>query len=234
MRKVVLPGSLMLTFGLMLGLAGCSSGSSSSSSSAATAVSVHKTSFCAGNLKIDRASVNVNSESGFLTVLKDNKSALEEMTNNLPSGSLGSQARQEITAAQSAIASGNTTALNNVPQSAGGDIDTYCGVDGAGNPLPTYFATGKGTSFCKTFVPIYNDVSNASSAAGTLQVLVSNKAQIDQLATEVSGLPSSIRAKASQTVSNAQTAISENSTAALNQNGNGPASSVALYCGQNQ
>ena len=54
------------------------------------------------------------------------------------------------------------------------------------------------------------------------------------LATEVSGLPASIQAKASATVTMAQTAITTNSAASLNGNGNGPADAVALYCGQNR
>jgi hypothetical protein len=156
------------------------------------------------------------------------------MDDNLPSGTLGSEARHEIAAAQSAIASGNVNDLNNAPSSAGGDIDTYCGVDGSGDPLPAYFATGKGSTFCATFMPIYDAVGNATSASAVLAALNANKTQITQLATEVPGLPTSIRAKASATVGKAQTAIATNSAASLRASGNGPASAVALYCGQNQ
>lgn len=77
------------------------------------------------------------------------------------------------------------------------------------------------------------NVGNANTSADALNALVSNKAQIAQLATEVPSLPSSIQAKASATVTIAQTAIAENSAAGLMQNGGGPASYVALYCGQN-
>jgi hypothetical protein len=169
-----------------------------------------------------------------LTVLKHNKSALSAMEKNLPSGTLGTEARQLIATAQAAIASGNANDLNNAPSSAGGDIDTYCGVDGNGDPLPAYFATGKGSSFCSTFIPIFEAVGNADSPAAVLAALDANKTQISQLAAEVSGLPASIKAKASATVSKAQTAITKNSAASLKQNGNGPAGAVALYCGQNQ
>ena len=228
MRKVFLTGAV-LALGTAGGLAGCSS-----SPSAAATAAARKTAFCGGNIKIDKASANVNSLAGFVTVLKEHKSALSTMDKNLPSGSVGTEAHQEIAAAHSAISSGNTNALNNLPSSAGGDIDTYCGVDGSGDPLPAYFATGKGTTFCTGFLPIYQAVGNASSAAQVLAALESNKAQITQLATELSGLPSSIKTQATAMVTKVQTAITENSAASLNQNGNGPAASVALYCGQNQ
>ena len=233
MRGLVatLSGVVALTMGLA---AGTTAASGSSSATAATTAAAHQTAFCAGNIKIDKAAANVNSNAGFLTVLKHNKSALSVMEKNLPSGTLGTEARQLITAAQAAIASGNANALNNAPSSAGGDIDTYCGVDGNGDPLPAYFATGKGSSFCSTFIPLFEAVGNADSPAAVLAVLDANKTQIAQLATEVSGLPASIKAKASATVSKAQTAITKNSAASLKQNGNGPAGAVALYCGQNQ
>jgi hypothetical protein len=228
MRKVFLSGAAILALGTAVGLAGCSS-----SPSAAATAATRKTAFCGGNIKIDKASANVTTQAGFVIVLKDNQSALTAMDKNLPSGSIGSDARQIIAAARSAI-SGNTNAINNVPSSVGGNLDTYCGVNGNGAPLPAYFAAGKGTAFCTGFLPIYEAVGNASSAAQVLAALESKKPEIAQLATDVSGLPSSIKTQASATVSLAQTAVAENSAASLKQNGNGPAASVALYCGQNQ
>ena len=165
-------------------------------------------------------------------MLKHNKATLIVMEKNLPPGALGTEARQVIAAAQAAVVSGKANDLNNSPS--GADIDTYCGVDGSGNPLPKYFATGKGSSFCTTFLPIFQAVGSAGTPAAVLAALDANKTQIAQLATEVSGLPASIKAKASATVSKAQTAITDNSAAGLKGNGNGPAPKVALYCGQNQ
>ncbi len=228
MRKLFLTGSAMLALAMAAGIAGCGS----SSPSAATTAAARKTMFCRANIKIDKASANVTTEAGFLAVLKKDKSDLTIMDKNRPSGTLGTETGQEIVAGDKAIASGNVNDLNNVPMSAGGDIDTYCGVDGNGDPLPAYFATGKGTTFCTGFLPIYQAVSNASSRAAVLATLEANKTQVAQLATEVPGLPSSIKTLATATVSNAQTAISENSAASLKQNGN--AASVALYCGQNE
>ncbi len=230
MRKLFLTGSAMLALGMTAGIAGCSS----SSPSAATTAAARKTAFCGANIKIDKASANVTSDAGFLTVLKDNKSDISVMEKNLPSGTLGTEARQEIDAAHAAITSGNVNDLNSVPSSAGGDIDTYCGVNGNGAALPAYFATGKGGTFCTGFVPIYQAVSNATSSASVLAALEAAKTQIAQLATEVPGLPTSIKTQAGAVVTKAQTAITENSAASLKGNGNGPAAAVALYCGQNQ
>jgi hypothetical protein len=100
-----------------------------------------------------------------LTVLKDNKTALSGKADNLPSGPVGTGAHQIVAVARKAIASGDANDLNVGPS--GGDIDTYCGVDGNGDPLPTYFATGKGSSFCSTFIPIYDAVGNASGSCGS-------------------------------------------------------------------
>ena len=211
------------------GIAGCGN---SSSSTATTTAATRKAAFCGGNIKIDKASANVTTDAAFLAVLKDNKSALSAMADNLPTGAVGTQARETIAAARAAIASGNVNDLNSAPS--GGAIDSYCGVDGSGDPLPAYFATGKGTSFCTAFDPIYEAVGNANGAAAVLAVLVSDKTQIAQLAAEVPGLPASIRAKASETVTKAQTAITENNAAAIQGNGSGSASQVALYCGQNE
>ncbi len=230
MRKLFLTGSTVLALAMAVGIAGCGS----NSPSAATTAAARKTAFCRGNVKIDKASAKVTTEAGFLAVLKTHKSDLTVMDDNLPSGTLGTEAKQEVVAGRAAIASGNVNALNNVPQSAGGDIDTYCGVDGSGDSLPAYFATGKGGTFCTGFLPIYQAVSNASSPAAVVAALEANKTQVVQLATEVPGLPNSIKAKASAVVTTAQTAITQNSAAGLKGNGSGPASSVALYCGQNE
>jgi hypothetical protein len=229
MRKLLLTGSTMLALGMAAGIAGCSS-----SPSATTTVVTHKKAFCDADVKLDKAGANVNTDAGFLVVLKANTAALDAMDKNAPAGKVGDDARTLVSLVRSAIKTNNTNAL--FSSSSGADVDTYCGVNGFGNPLPSYFATGKGSTFCTAFLPIYEAVGNATSPAGVLAVLDSNKTQISRIATQVSGLPTSIKAKASAVVSEAQTAITDNSAAAVkgNGNGNGPASLVALYCGQNQ
>jgi hypothetical protein len=210
-----------------------SSPSTSTSPSATTAAATaKKTAYCAANDLIDRASASVTSNVGFLTVLKSHQTQIQVMLNNAPFGTIGQETRVVVRAARRAITSNNANLLNNIPN--GGLVDTYCGVDGNGKPLPSYFATGKGTTFCKGFLPIYTAVGNATSPAAVLKVIVSYKTQVGHLATEVSSLPTSIRSEATATVKKAQTAIAQNSAASLNGNGNGPAQFVALYCGQNE
>jgi Tfp pilus assembly protein FimV len=204
-------------------------------STASAAELASKSAFCGGNITIDKASASVDSNAGFLKVLKEHKSALSTMEKNLPSGTVGTEARDEIGAAQAAIASGNVSDLNNVPSSAGGDIDTYCGVDGNGQALPSYFGKGKATAFCSTFLPVYEAVSNAPTAAARTAAFTAHQTQINQLASELSTLPKSIKAKATAAVTKAQAAIkSNNSALATSGSGSGAASYVALYCGQNQ
>ena len=88
-----------------------------------------------------------------------------------------------IAAAQAAVVSGNVEPPQQLPS--GADIDTYCGVDGSGNPLPKYFATGKGSSFCTTFLPIFQAVGSAGTPAAVLAALDANKTQIALLATSI-------------------------------------------------
>ena len=208
MRRVVFTGTaaVMLAF-LASGIVACTS---VGLSAAGAAEHASKTAFCGGNITIDKASTNVDSDAGFLTVLKQHKSALSAMDKNLPSGTLGTEARDEIAAAQAAIASGNVSDLNTVPAAAGGDIDTYCGVDSNGQALPSYFGKGKATAFCSTFLPIYEAVSNAPSAAARTAAFTAHQTQINQLASELSTLPKAIKAKATTTVAKAQAAIKAN------------------------
>ncbi len=199
---------------------------------AGAAVQASKAAFCGANDSIDRASANVNSQAGFLAVLKSHSHDLAIMKKDAPPGPLGQTVQATISAAEAAVSSNNVNDLNNVP--GGASIDTYCGVDGSGNRLPAYFGKGKASAFCSTFLPIFQAVSNATGPAGVLAALTSNKAQVDQLASELSTLPKSIKAKATTTVDKAQTAITTNSAAAIQGNGSGAAQYVALYCGQNE
>ena len=192
----------------------------------------NKAAFCSANDALDKASASVTSEAGLLAELKTHSADIKAMKKDVPAGAIGATVRKVEAAVDAFIASGNVNALNNAP--GGGSVDTYCGVDGGGAPLPKYFATGKGTTFCATFVPIYQGVATASSPAAAVAVLVAHKTQIAQAASELSKLPSSIRAKATSTIDTAQTAIAANSVAGLGLGGNSPASYVALYCGQNQ
>src|SRR5450755_2190569 len=107
MRKLFLTGLAVLALGMTAGTAV----GRNSSSAATTAAGSRKAAFCAGNLKIDKAGANVNSNAGFLTVLKHNKSALSAMEKNLPSGRLGTEAHMLIGAALVALVTGNANDL---------------------------------------------------------------------------------------------------------------------------
>ena len=106
----------------------------------------NKTAFCSANVAIDKATAKVTSEAGLLAVVKTHSADLKAMKKDAPAGAVGATVRKVVAAVDAAIASGNANDLNNVPN--GAAVDTYCGVDGEGTPLPKYFATGKGTTFC--------------------------------------------------------------------------------------
>lgn len=229
-RFVVVVTSAMLVVGVVM--SGIVASTSVGVGSAGAAVYASKAAFCGANDSIDRASANVNSNAGFLAVLKSHSKDLTILKNNAPAGSLGQLVQQLVSAAQAAVTSNNANALNNLPD--GANIDTYCGVNGNGKPLPAYFGKGASTSFCSTFVPVYQAAGNASNKAGVLAVLTSHQAQITQLESELTTLPKSIKAKATAAVDNAKKAIDTKNPSAVGGGGNGPASYVALYCGQNQ
>lgn len=205
-------------------------------STAGAAVYASKSAFCAANDQIDRGSANITTNAGFLAFLKTHTQDLAILKKNAPPGALGQTVQQVVSGAEAAISSNNANALNNLPN--GASIDTYCGVDGNGNPLPSYFGKGKSTAFCATFLPVYQDVGNAEQSGGksaVLSVLTAHQAQIKQAASELSSLPKSIRATATSAIDKAQKAIAtQNPSAIGGGNGNGPADHVALYCGQNQ
>jgi hypothetical protein len=192
-----------------------------------------KAAFCSANDSIDKAGANVSSSAGFVAVLKKHTHDLTLLKENAPAGALGQTVQETVTEAQAAISANNANELNNIPD--GADIDTYCGVDGNGVPLPAYFGKGTATAFCSTFVPVYQSAQNATNKAGVLAALTAHQAQIDQLASALSSLPKSIKTKATVAVDNAKKAIATNNPSAIGGgNGGGPASYVALYCGQNQ
>jgi hypothetical protein len=229
MRRVVVMSAMVVLSVVSCGVVACTS---VGVSPAGAAIQANKAAFCGANDAIDRASANVNSQAGFLAVLKSHSHDLAIMKKDAPPGSLGQTVQAMMSAADAAVSSNNPNDLNNVP--GGASIDTYCGVDGDGNPLPTYFGKGRTTAFCSTFLPIFQAVSNADNSAGILAALTAHQTQISQLTSELSSLPKSIKAKATTTVDKAQTAVTDKNVAAIQGNGSGAAMYVALYCGQNQ
>lgn len=193
-----------------------------------------KTAFCAANDSIDKAGANVNSASGFLAVLKAKRAALAAMEKNAPAGKIGKDVRALVKAALAAIAKNNANLLNN-PSLGGGAIDTYCGVDGNGNPLPAYFAAGKGSPFCSVSSAINAGTQNATDAAGVLTFLADHQSLITQYASYVPSLPRPIQSDAQTLVTTAQSAISTNNSNLLGtETVSQDSMAVQLYCGQNQ
>ena len=82
-------------------------------------------------------------------MLKTHSHDLAVLKENAPSGAVGQLAIEVVNDAEAAVAANNANDLNNLPD--GTSLDTYCGVDGNGNPLPAYFGTGDSTPFCSEF-----------------------------------------------------------------------------------
>ena len=84
--------------------------------------------FCGANDTIDRDTANVDSATGFVTALKAHKHQIDVMKANLPSGSVGKDAKKLLTIAESVIAGGNPNQFFAAAGNSSGAIDTYCGV----------------------------------------------------------------------------------------------------------
>ncbi|HEX4862429.1 MAG TPA: hypothetical protein VFV02_00055 [Acidimicrobiales bacterium] len=223
-------GSLCL---LTFAVAACGSSSKTSSSGATSANT--KSVFCGDNVKLDKAFANVQSTSDLLSAMKTNQSVINEMAAHLPPGTVGNEAKQVLTAVQQAIAKDDASVLATVNNSYGGDIDTYCGVDTNGDPLPANFAKGKGTSLCNADATLSDGVGNASDSTAVLAFLKSHPTEINTFAAGISGLPSSVQTAAQTLVSTARTAITSNDPSGLDgQSFQDAGSAVDLYCGINQ
>ena len=193
-----------------------------------------KGAFCGANDRIDRDTANVESATGFVKALKAHKHQVDVMKANLPSGSVGQDAKKLLNIAESVIAGGNPNQFFAAAGNSSGAIDTYCGVQENGQPLPAYFKQGTKTAFCKTFLPVYEAVSNASSDPATLSAVTSHQTQITQLASELSTLPKSIKTQATGLITTAQSAIAANSATPIANDTSDNPTDVALYCGQNE
>jgi hypothetical protein len=222
-------GSLCLS-GFALTACGSSSNTASTGGTTANTQSV----FCTDNVKLDKAFANVQSASDALNAMKANQSVINEMAAHLPPGKVGNEAKQVLTAVQQAIVKNDANVLANLNNSYGGDIDTYCGVDTNGDPLPADFSKGKGTSLCNTDVALSSGVGNASDSTAALAYLKAHQSEIDTFAGGVSGLPSSVQSAAQTLVSTTRTAITSNEPSGLDgQSFQDAANTVDLYCGIN-
>ena len=193
-----------------------------------------KSVFCVDNVKLDKGFANIQNSSDALNAMKANQSVIDEMAAHLPPGTVGSEANQVLTAVREAIAKNDVNVLASLNNGYGADIDTYCGVDTNGDPLPADFAKGKGTSLCNADASLSNGVGNASDSTAALAYLRAHQSQIDTFAGSVSSLPSSVQSAAQTLVSTSRTAITSNDPSGLDgQSFQDAANAVDLYCGIN-
>ena len=173
----------------------------------------------------------MSSDADFLNVLKANKAAIDGMANNVPSA-IKAQAQAIINAARKAVANNSTSGLNLPSLNAdGAALDTYCGVQGDGTPLPVNFAAGKGSKFCNDEAAISAGLGNAATPADAVAYLVANQAKINDFAANI---PALVQSDAQSLVTAARAAIAANDgtlmqTQAVQTAGN----NVDLYCGVN-
>jgi hypothetical protein len=172
----------------------------------------------------------VTSATAFIAVLRAHKQDLTTMSRNAPPGSVGTLAKKLVAIAHTAVTTNNPSVLANVQ---GGPVDTYCGVDGKGKPLPSYFNTGATTAFCSNFLPIYKGVAAATSDAAVLSAFTAHKSQVEQLAAEASKVPASVRSAATTMAQTSKSIVKSPSISTVESLA-GSAGTLALYCGQNQ
>jgi hypothetical protein len=232
MRKVIIRSVAGAVAVGAFGMGAGAGGEISEAGAAQHAIYASKAAFCHADIAIDRASSNATSAAEFITVLKAHQQDLTTMAKNAPSGSLGRLVKKLVATAGTAVATNNPSPLANVQP---GPVDTYCGVDGMGKPLPSYFNMGKRTAYCTNFLPIYRAVAAATSNAAVLSAFTTHKAQVEQLAADAPKVPASVRSAATTMASKSKSIVdsptpSISSVQALASS----AGTLALYCGQNQ
>lgn len=210
-------------------------GSSAKTASNASTSQNAGSAFCMDNVKLDKAFASIQSPADALSAMKANQSVIADMAAHLPPGNVGNEAKQVLTAVQQAIAADDIKVLSKVNNSYGGDIDTYCGVDTNGDPLPADFAKGKGTPVCNADATLSDGVGNASDSTAGLAFLKAHQSDINTFASGVSTLPSNVQQAGQTLVATARNAISSNDPGGLDaQPFQDAASTVDLYCGINQ
>jgi hypothetical protein len=193
-----------------------------------------KGAFCGADIKLDKVTASAGSLQQVLTILEGNAGTLSTLQANAPSGKIGTETKALLQAIHSAEASNNANSLQSVPQTYGGDLDTFCGVDASGDPLPAYFAHGKGSPFCGVAAQIDSGTAQAQTADDVLTFLKGHQTLLTQAAADDGGLPSPVKSEAQSFVAASQQAVSSNSSAPL-QNGQlgTDLSDIDLYCGIN-
>lgn len=234
-------GRRVLPVVVIVGIAaGCSSSGHASSSPSPAAgsstsgtASAAKSAFCSANDSLDRAQAGSTSDAQEMQVLKQNTSAIATFDREAPqlSDPTVSAAAAEIYASVEQALSTGTPTFSAALSQDGGTVDTFCGVQSDGTPLPAYFDAGKAEVACRRYASLNDQLQNADSAPAYLSLLAANQAEI---ATLVAQAPASVAPEAQALGTAVQAAISQNSiaplqTAAATQD----TSDVQLYCGIN-
>jgi hypothetical protein len=209
--------------------------STAASTSTTVATDAHKSAFCSADITLDQAGSNASSATDLITALKADHPALTTFAADAPAGQVGTEAKALVNAVNASIASNDPTALEQVPSNYGGDVDTYCGVDGNGDPLPAFFNQGKGSQFCDAIVQIDAGTNAAQSADDVLTFFKAHQNLVTQAGANLTGLPSPINTEAQALVAAAKQALAANNSDALNSDDiQSDAVDASLYCGDNQ
>ncbi len=222
-------------------LAGCSSSTHSSAQGAAgagatsttAAASAAKSAFCSADTALDRAQSGVTSAAQEVQALKAHASLATSLGNDasgISDPTVATAARQIDAAVAKALSSGSA----NFPPSISADastVNTFCGVQYNGAPLPAYFAAGKNLPACAKYATLNNQLRNATSAQEYLSLIESNQTEITKLVSEA---PASIKGQAETVKTAADQAVSQKSLAPLQTaSANQATGDVQLYCGIN-
>jgi len=229
-------GTSFLLVGLLaVGAAACGSSTPKKTASSTAASAGNKAAFCNADIDIDKASQNTTSMAGFLSLLKSHQADLTAIKNDGPA-SIHSQAQALVATAEKAIADNNPNEINSsAGNNDGAAVDTFCNVDGSGNPLPSYFGTGKGTAFCSVADQINQGTNAATGAPQVMAFLAAHQNLVNEFATDLSTLPVKQKAEAQYLVTTTRAAISSNNPTALGASTTASDSEdIQLYCGQNQ
>jgi hypothetical protein len=222
------------TLGVLTGVvAACGS---SNTTNAAPSAAATKAAFCADNVRLDKAFPSVTtSPSQVLAVLKANQATINDMAKHYPSGAIGSESREDVNASLSAIATNNIApVVSPTVMKDGADLDTYCGVDTNGNPLPAYFGQGKGNGFCNAYAAIETGLLHAPNSAAAISFLKLDQADVNVFNSGIPSLPSAVQTDAQTLQSAANAALSaNNSSPLLTPAVVNAATRVDLYCGVN-
>ena len=222
------------------GLAGCSSSTHSSApgpagpaATSTTVATAAKSSLCSADIALDKAQVGITSAAQELQVLKAQAplvTSLGTAAAGIPDGTVAAAAEQIHAAVEHALSSGSANFAANISSDASA-VNTYCGVQYNGSPLPAYFAAGRDSPACARYAALNNQLGRAGSPQAYLSLIESNQAEITRLVTQA---PATIKSRAETLETAVGQAVRQKSLAPLQApSATRATSDVQLYCGIN-